>query len=82
MPKGVVLFDDVERTSNESKRLELYRFIVTNHGYSKNAKSYGIKNNIILTNENTLLQQLNFYIDKELNLKENYILYDLLYNDW
>jgi len=78
MKKGLVNFADIERTANTSKNYDVQGFIVTNTGYSKKAKDYASKNDILLTHSHNILYKLNFYVDRKIEEKELDILYDIL----
>ncbi|RIB26385.1 hypothetical protein C2G38_2030252 [Gigaspora rosea] len=78
MKKGLVNFADIERTANTSKNYDVQGFIVTNTGYSKKAKDYVSKNDILLTHSHNILYKLNFYVDRKIGEKKLDILYDIL----
>ncbi|CAG8652168.1 5992_t:CDS:2 [Cetraspora pellucida] len=79
--KGNIRFNNVERTSNISNYYDVQGIIVTNLNYTKNARTYASRYNIILCDKSNLNHKLNFYIEKELDKRELDVLCNILNNE-
>ncbi|CAG8487941.1 3122_t:CDS:2 [Cetraspora pellucida] len=77
--KANIGFNDIERIDSAALSFDCFPVIVTNKNYSFKAKSIVKKRNVILSFDNTIINDINLHIEKKLDDEELNIISNILY---
>ncbi|CAG8815457.1 23665_t:CDS:1 [Cetraspora pellucida] len=77
--KANIGFNDIERIHSAALAFNCFPVVVTNKNYSFKAKSIAEKRNVILSFDNTIINDINLHIERKLNDEELNILSNILY---